>query len=277
MGDEKGPAEGQESPAIKENQNEKAKTQKTKKSKKLDYYKAHKLMHAMYSENTVNDIYDLINDDSIDLDQFACVCDPTSYFYSDISAAELSSSKFDENASEQVQHNQAQTLHQSELFERNTSPSDVGMLSRHDRAPDAGDMSPKSGPEGGRIDEAKNKLVEQGPHGPATTPQAAPNPILSGCGMGTNESEGIHVNSDHTTVDTPHIRLHNIHKGELFPYIPHPCKAPESGSVGTHPSPDGTLTSTDAEADVAPRGLGVLITHTNSLANGPKGAGGEIV
>ena len=87
MGEEEGPAEGQESPTIKENQTQKAKTEKTEKVKKLDYYKAHKLMHAMYSENDANDIYDLINDDAIDLDQFACVCDPHCHFYSDISAA----------------------------------------------------------------------------------------------------------------------------------------------------------------------------------------------
>jgi len=97
VGEEEGPAEGRESPAIKESQSEKEKTEKTEKIKKLDYYEAHKLMHAMYSENAVNDIYDFISDDAIDLDQFACVCDPCHSFYSDISAAAVSSSKFDEN------------------------------------------------------------------------------------------------------------------------------------------------------------------------------------
>ena len=138
MGEEEGPAEGQESPAIKESQSEKAKTEKTEKIKKLDYYKAHKLMHAMYSENAANDIYDLINDDAIDLDQFACVCDPHCHFYSNFSTAEVSSSKFDESAGVRVQHNQAQTLQLSKLFERNTSPSEVGTLSRVDCALDAG-------------------------------------------------------------------------------------------------------------------------------------------
>ena len=97
MGEEEGPAEGQESPDNKKNQKGKAKTPKTVKMKKLDYYKAHKLMHAMYSENPGKDLYDLINDDAIELDQFACACDPYSHFYSDISAAAVYSSKFNEN------------------------------------------------------------------------------------------------------------------------------------------------------------------------------------
>ena len=138
-------------------------------------------------------------------------------------------------------------------------------------------MSPKSGPEGGRIDEAKNKLVEQGPHGPATTPQAAPNPILSECGVGTSESEGIHINGGHITVDRDHNILHNITNGDSSPLIPYSCKAPESGSVGTHPSSDGPNTSTNVKADVAPRGSGVFTTHTNSLANGPRRGGREMV
>ena len=196
-------------------------------------------MHAMYSENAVNDIHDLISDDDIDLDQFASMCDPYSHFYSDFSAP--------------------QSREHSAWNREHLGLQDSRALSLESREHLAWDRR-----------KAENQLVKQGPHGPTTTPQAAPNPILSGCGMGTSESEGIHVNSDHTTVDTPHIRLHNIHKGELFPYIPHPCKAPESGSVGTHPSPDGTLTSMDAEADVAPRGLVVLTTHTNSLANSLK-------
>jgi len=231
-------------------------------------------MHAMYSENAVNDIYDFISDDAIDLDQFACICDPCNSFYSDISAAAVSSSKFDENTGVRVQHNQAQTLTTVTNFELNTSPSETGTNFRDVCALDAGGTSPQSGPEGDRIDEAVNKLVKQGPHGPTTTPQAAPNPILSQCGVGTDDSKEIHVHADHTTVNKQHKILHNIHKGELFPYLPHPCKAPKSGSVGTHPSPDGTHTSTDAKADVAPRGLGVQITHTNSLTNGPKGGGG---
>ena len=97
VGKEEGPAEGRESPNIKKNQKTDTKTSKTEKLKKSEYYKAHKAMHAMYSDSAASDIYDLIGDDAIDLNQFACMCDQYCHFYSDISAAAVSSSKFTEN------------------------------------------------------------------------------------------------------------------------------------------------------------------------------------
>ena len=204
MDEEKGSAEGQVSPAIKKNQRKSTKTEKTEKTKKLDYYKAHKDMHSMYEDTTVKDIYDVISDDTIDLNRFACMCDSFGLFYSEDSTAAVSSSKFDENTGVRVQHNQAQTLNTVTNFELNTSPSKVGTRCGVDCALDAGGTSPKSGPEGGRIEKAEKQLLEQGPHGPATTPQAAPNPILSGCGVDTNESEGIHINGGHIIVDRDH-------------------------------------------------------------------------
>ena len=201
MGEEEGPAEGRESPDIKENQSEKTKTEKTEKIKKLDYYKAHKNMHSMYADTTVKDIYDVISDDTIDLNRFACMCDSFGLFYSEDSTAAVLSSKISENQGLPNKHNHTQTLPHIDLCHHNTLPSKVGTRCGVDCALDAGGTSPKSGPEGGRIDEAEKQLFEQGPHGPTTTPQAAPNPILSGCGVDTNESEGMHTNGGHVTVD----------------------------------------------------------------------------
>ena len=225
----------------------------------------------MYADSAVKDIYDVISDDTIDLNRFACMCDSFGLFYSEDSTAAVLSSKISENQDLPNKHNHTQTLPHIDLCHHNTPPSKAGTRCGVDCALDAGGTSPKSGPEGGRIDEAEKQLFEQGPYSPTTTPQAAPNPILSGCGVDTNESEGIHINGGHITVDRDHNILHNIRNGDSSPLIPHSCKAPASGSVGTHPSPDGPNTSTNVKADVAPRGSGVFITHANSLANSLKG------
>ena len=82
------------------------------------------------------------------------------------------------------------------------------------------------------------------------------------------------MNGDDVTVDAQPNAANEMQHGDSFPHVPLLCKAPKSGSVGTHPSPDGLNVSTIVKADVAPRGLGVLITHTNSLANSPKEGGG---
>ena len=111
MDEEKGSAEGQVSPAIKKNQRKSTKTEKTEKTKKLDYYKAHKDMHSMYEDTTVKDIYDVISDDTIDLNRFACMCDSFGLFYSEDSTAAVFSSKINENPDLMKKHNQTQTKH----------------------------------------------------------------------------------------------------------------------------------------------------------------------
>ena len=58
-------------------------------------------------------------------------------------------------------------------------------------------------------------------------------------------------------------------KGNCSPIYRIRAKPPHRGASAPIPHPDGTHTSTDAKADVAPRGWGVLATHTNSLANSP--------
>ena len=142
MGEEKGSAEGQESPAIKKNQKEKPKTEKTEKTKKLDYYKAHKDMHSMYEDTTVKDIYDVISDDTIDLNRFACMCDSFGLFYSEDSTAAVFSSKINENQDLVNEHSQAQTLPHIDLCHHNTLPSKVGTRCGVDCALDAGGTSP---------------------------------------------------------------------------------------------------------------------------------------
>ena len=67
-------------------------------------------MHSMYADSAVKDIYDVISDDTIDLNRFACMCDSFSLFYSEDSTAAVFSSKINENTGVRVQHNQAQTL-----------------------------------------------------------------------------------------------------------------------------------------------------------------------
>ena len=105
-----------------------------------------------------------------------------------------------------------------------------------------------------RFEEAENRLTQQGLHGPVTTSQAAPNTIPNAYGVGTGEREGIHMNSGHMTVDTKPSIFKKVRFGDSSPYIPHLCKAPKSGSVGSHLT-HGLHTSTNVKADVAPRGL----------------------
>ena len=105
-------------------------------------------MHAMYSENAVHDIHDLISDDDIDLDQFASMCDPYSHFYSDFSAP--------------------QSREHSAWNREHLGRQDSRAPSLESREHLAWDRR-----------KAENQLVKQGPHGPTTTPQAAPNPILN--------------------------------------------------------------------------------------------------
>jgi hypothetical protein len=83
VGKEEGSEEGRDSPTIKQTQNIHKNISKTEKVKKNEYYNAHKNMHTMYSEQPVKDMYDLINDDTIDLQQCTSICDSSSYIYSD--------------------------------------------------------------------------------------------------------------------------------------------------------------------------------------------------
>ena len=223
-------------------------------------------MHAMYSEKAAEDIYDLISDDTIDLNQFARMCDPYCHFYSDISTAEFYSSKFTENKNVPGIHNKAQTLANIVNTQPNTLPSKAGSSCRDVCALEAGNISPKSGPMEGRFEEAENQPSQWGPHGPVTTSQAAPNPIPNAYGVGTGESEGIHMNTDHITLNTKPSIFKKVRFGDSSPYMPHLCKAPKSGSVGSHPSPDGLHECTNVKADVAPRGLGVLHKNIKPLA-----------
>ena len=90
VGEEEGLEGGRQSPSIKKN--EKTKSSKTENPRKIEYYNAHKSMHSMYSDSAVKDIYDFISDDTIDLNQFACMCDSSSMFHSEDSTAAVSSS-----------------------------------------------------------------------------------------------------------------------------------------------------------------------------------------
>ena len=204
------------------------------------------------------------------------MCDPYCHFYSDISTAEFSSRNFTENMKLHESHNETQTLTNIVNTQPNTLPSKAGSRCRDVCALEAGNISPKSGPVEGRFEEAENQPSQWGPHGPVTTSQAAPNPIPNAYGVGTGESESIHMNSDHITINTKPSIFKKVRFGDSSPYIPHLCKAPNSGSVGSHPSPDGLHTSTNVKADVAPRGLGVFNNSIEPLAihSSPKKVGG---
>ena len=116
---------------------------KSEKDKKSEYYKAHKSMHSMYADSAVKDIYDVISDDTIDLNRFACMCDSFGLFYSEDSTAAVLSSKISENQDLPNKHNHTQTLPHIDLCHHNTLPSKVGTRCGVDCALDAGGTLPE--------------------------------------------------------------------------------------------------------------------------------------
>ena len=83
-------------------------------------------MHSMYADTTAKDIYDVISDDTIDLNRFACMCDSFGLFYSEDYTTAVFSSKMNENQDLVNEHSQAQTLPNINNKQSNTLPSKVG-------------------------------------------------------------------------------------------------------------------------------------------------------